>query len=313
MNEISDAYFDGRKELQTRCAAHLTELGLPPKSIDAIFWGDFFSGNDGLPQSLSGREIPEKKFEAVDFAGEVSPRIENKGPYERLCVTTGWVLDLAKAGTSEAWFDSLSGKVRKKLRWIRNSMPKMNCRVSPLVSDADFADFEALYAAQFPKHPASSPGNRAVREIYRQMENEKRNFSRILRDENGSALAACLAYRNGKSVFYTHLTRAEGKFDKYSPGYYLTYMLIEELMRETGKITFFFMGPGYYEYKAALGAEAYPVFRYVKKSWKNLFERINLRHRARKEKRRLQSFPGTPAPETKNGMEDRRGGPPPEK
>ena len=202
-------------------------------------------------------------------------------------MTTTWYLDLEAFDAPEAYFASLSPKNRKKLRWLRNAVPKLGMGISPLAGDGDFADFFQLYLAQFPQYRGREAELRGMREIYRLFDGQRRNVSRILRDENGCAVAAALAYRSGDAVFYTHLTRTSGAYDKYSPGYYLTYAFIAGLLASPERLKLFFMGPGFYDYKAALGGVPAPVFRYEKAAWSNLFGLIRLRHRAAKERKRL--------------------------
>ena len=212
--------------------------------------------------------------------------IEKVGCWRRLCVTTTWHLDLSAFADAEAWFSFLSGKNRKKLRWLRNALPKLGATVSELATDAGFDDFEALYCAQFPKYRRGSPDMRGVRAICRELEESGHAFGRILRDRDGNALAAALAYTCGGALFYTHLTRARGEYDKYSPGYYLTYAAIAEVLETRRELKHFFMGPGEYDYKAALGGKPFPVFRYERAEWSNLFGLLRLRHRAARERKK---------------------------
>ena len=287
MNRLAEYYLAGREALMAAGAERLEKLDLPASSLKAVFWDDFFASDAHLPVGFNGIIPPKGRFTLPDFAAGVSPEIEAVGEWRRLCVTTTWFLDLESFGAAEAWFSSLSPKNRKKLRWLRNAVPKLGMRISPLADDADFADFFKLYLAQFPQYRGREAELRGVREIYRLLDERGRGCSRVLRDENGVAVAASLAYRGGDAVFYTHLTRSSGSYDKYSPGYYLTYVFIDELLNapETPKI--FFMGPGYYDYKSALGGVPAPVFRYERAAWNNLFGLVRLRHRAAKERGKI--------------------------
>ncbi len=154
--------------------------------------------------------------------------------------------------------------------------------------DADFEDFERLYSAQFPRHRYHSPELFALRAIYSELAARGNAVTRVLRDANGVPLAAALGYVSGKSMFYTHLTRTRGEYDKYSPGYYLTYAVISEMLTERQELEDIFLGPGEYDYKSALGGVAYPVFRYERNEWRNFFGLIRLRHREKKEQRRAR-------------------------
>ena len=286
MNRLGIHYLAGREELMNLCAERLAKLGLPASALKAVFWDDFFADDAHRPVGLCGKIPPKGRFTLPDFASEVSPEIEAVDEWRRLCVTTTWFLDLEGFDTAEAWFAALSPKNRKKLRWLRNAVPKLGMRISPLVSDADFADFTKLYLAQFPQYRGREAELRGVRDIYRLFDERGRGCSRLLRDENGNAVAAALAYRSGDAVFYTHLTRTAGAYDKYSPGYYLTYAFIDELLSVPERPKIFYMGPGYYDYKAALGGVPAPVFRYERAAWSNLFGLLRLRHRAAKERKK---------------------------
>ena len=288
MNDLGNAYLEGREELTAACRRHLEELDLPTATLKAVFWGDFYADDAHLPVGIGGATPPRGGFNVPDFSAPVFSDIEKVGPWERLCVTTTWHMGLAEHSGAEAWFDSLSGKNRKKLRWLRNALPKLETVIAPIVTDAEFGMFEKLYCAQFPRHTAGTPEMRALREIYRELEARGRGFTRMLLDRDGNALAAALAYVNGRSIFYTHLTRVRGEYDKFSPGYYLTYAVIREVLETRPELEYFFMGPGEYDYKSALGGTPSPVFRYERADWRNLFGRLRLRHRAAKERRRSE-------------------------
>ena len=286
MNELLSAYLAGRTELYDRCARRLAAENLPHSALHHVFWGDFYADDAHLPVGIGGAELPRGGFTAPDLASSVTHDIEKVGAWKRLCVTTTWYLELDPFADAEAWFSSLSAKNRKKLRWLRNALPKLGATVSELATEADYDDFEKLYCAQFPKYRPGSPDMRGLRAIYRELAAAGSAFCRILRDRDGNALASSLAYTAGEALYYTHLTRTRGEYDKYSPGYYLTYAVIAEVLESRRELKHFFMGPGEYDYKAALGGTAFPVFRYERAGWGNLFGLIRLRHRAAKERKK---------------------------
>ena len=286
MNGILSSYLAGRGELYDRCARRLAAENLTHSALRHVFWGDFYADDAHLPVGVGGAELPRGGFTAPDFSSPVTHDIETVGDWKRLCVTTTWHLDLRPFADAEAWFATLSAKNRKKLRWLRNALPKLGATVSELATEADYDDFEKLYCAQFPKYRPGSPDMRGLRAIYRELAETGNGFCRILRDRDGNALASSLAYTAGDALYYTHLTRTRGEYDKYSPGYYLTYAVISEVLETRRELERFFMGPGEYDYKAALGGEAFPVFRYERSGWRNLFGLIRLRHRAAKERKK---------------------------
>ena len=180
MNALLAVYLEGRVELQAACARRLAAEQLPAKALSAVFWGDFYADDGHLPVDLNGAELPRGGFTAPDFAAAVSPEIGTAGEWRRLCVTTTWHLDLAGFSGPEEWFSSLSAKNRKKLRWLRNALPKLETRIVPLATDADFGLFEQLYCAQFPKHALHSPEMCALREIYRELAARGKAVARLL-------------------------------------------------------------------------------------------------------------------------------------
>lgn len=288
MNSRLEKYLSGRAELRRICAERLMRDKLPISALRTVFWGEFDAGDDRLPFAEDASELPRGNFTAPDFTAPVTHTIEDVGIWRRLCVTTTWLLELNGVNGAEEWFSTLSGKNRKKLRWLRNALPKLGATVSALDVDAGFDDFGKLYSAQFPRHRYDSPELAALRAIYCELAARGCAVTRILRDAAGAPLAAALGYIGGKSMFYTHLTRTRGEFDKYSPGYYLTYAVISEMLTEHPEVEDIFLGPGEYDYKSALGGVAYPVFRYERNEWRNCFGLIRLRHREKKELRRAR-------------------------
>ena len=104
----------------------------------------------------------------------------------------------------------------------------------------------------------------------------------------GEPLAAALGFFNGAGgYFYTHLTRGKGEYDRFSPGYYLTFAIVTKLLEEHREVKYFFMGPGEYDYKRALLGEAFPVCRYERRSWRNLPGILRLLFRRHKERKRF--------------------------
>ena len=146
--------------------------------------------------------------------------------------------------------------------------------------------FGKLGRIEFLKHASGSADNRGVWHIYKELERQGKNFSFLLLDRDGLAVAGNLGYINGESFNFTHLTRRSSELDKFSPGFYLTAYLIEKLFARTPQIKYFFMGPGKYDYKVTFQAKCLPIYRYVKKSWSNIFALLQLYDRRKKERRK---------------------------
>lgn len=288
MTTPRNSYLDGRAELGRAC---LTLLGDTPQNrriLSHVFWENFWCDEKGELHTLFYDSVPAKKQNVQSFDLRQAPVIETRSGYSRLCVTANWVLEMGKYGDLETWFSALSGKTRKKLRWLRNALPKENISIVPIDSEERFRQFEKLYSAQFPKYALGGEENNGVWKIYQELEKQLRNFSFLLLDADGTPVSANLGYINGSSFNFTHLTRTSSALDKFSPGFYLTFWLIQELFNTHPEVKCFFMGPGTYDYKPALLGTPLPIYRYVRNSLFNLPELIRLRWRHKKELRSFQ-------------------------
>ena len=258
--------------------------------LEHVFWNNVVIAPDGKLKTLYTELPAQKKFNALSFTpcGKV-PQIERSGNFLRLQVTSHRILNLAAFDNEEAFFSALSQKNRKKLRWLRNTMPKMGCKIVPLEDENGFKMFEKLYCAQFPKYTPGCPANRAVWKIFQELIRQQRSFSFILLSEKDEPISAALGFFDGKSYNYTHLTRSRGEYDKYSPGYYLTYCIIMRILGEHPEIEYFFMGPGEYDYKQALLGEPFAIYRYERRSLRNIFAILRMYFRCRKEQKKFCS------------------------
>lgn len=288
MTTFAEAYITGRAELGKHCLELLGDTPEGRKILSHVFWENCLCDEKGELETLFFDSVPAKKFNVQSFDIWRAPAIEKCGKYQRLCVTANWVLEMGKYADLESWFAALSGKTRKKLRWLRNALPKENISIVPINSEERFRLFEKLYSAQFPKYTFGGRENNGVWKIYQELEKQQRNFSFLLLDSENNPVSANLGYIHGSSFHFTHLTRGASILDKFSPGFYLTYWLIQELFRTRPEVKYFFMGPGTYDYKPALLGTPLPIYRYVRNSFCNLPELIRLRWRYRKELRRFK-------------------------
>ena len=285
MTIIQEAYLAERAELGKQCLALLDGFPDARHILSHVFWENLWCGADGVPRALYYDEEVKKRRNVQSFDALKPPAIETVGAFRRLCVTTNWVLDLGAFGDHETWFRALSDKTRKKLRWLRNALPKAGATLMPIREEEAFRKFEAIYCEQFPKHTPGSADNQGVWTIYRELEKQGRNFSFLMLDADGRPVAANLGFTHGSSFCFTHLTRKSGLLDKFSPGFYLTCYLVEALYRTRPEIKFFFMGPGKYDYKPAMLATPLPIYRYERDSLWNLAGLLRLRHRLAKERK----------------------------
>ena len=294
MTVPQESYLDGRAELGKHCLELLQGTPGAKRILSHVFWENFWCDEKGTPQTLFYDAPLAKKQNVQSFDTYTAPLIEKKGNFSRLCVTANWVLEMGSFDGLDSWFGALSGKTRKKLRWLRNALPKENISIVPIDSEDKFRLFEKLYSSQFPKYAPGGEDNNGVWKIYQELEKQQRNFSFLLLDAQGNPVAANLGYINGSSFNFTHLTRTASSLDKYSPGFYLTYWLIQELFTTRPEVKCFFMGPGTYDYKPALLGKPLPVYRYVKISLFNLPELLRLRWRYKKELRRFKEQSAAP-------------------
>ena len=283
MNGCEKSYLGGRAELGRSCLELLE--GLPEKEhiLSHVFWENLWCDEEGELHSLFYDPVLKGRQNVQSFDEEAPPEITRRGPWLRLQVTENWVLEMGRFGSLEGWFEALSGKTRKKLRWLRNALPREGISIVPVSGREGFDCFEELYTAQFPKQARDGACREGVRRIYEALEAQGRSFSFLLRTGTGETAAANLGYIEGSSFNFTHLTRKSTELDKYSPGFFLTYKIVEMLYSEHPEVKFFFMGPGKYDYKPAFLARPLPIYRYVKNTFWNLPERLRLRFRLRKE------------------------------
>lgn len=286
MTDIQEAYLAERAELGKQCLALLDGFPDPRHILSHVFWENLWCGADGVPHALYYEEKPAMRRNVQSFGPLKAPAIETVGGFQRLCVTTNWVLDLRDFSDYETWFRALSENSRKRLRRVHNGLTKAGAVIVPIHDEESFRKFEALYSEQFPKHPAGSADNRGVWTIYRELEKQGRNFSFLMLDADGNPVAANLGFIHGKSFCFTHLTRRKGgPLDRFSPGFYLTCRLVDMLYRTRPEVKFFFLGPGKYDYKPAMLAKPLPVYRCERNSLWNLAGLLRLRHRLARERR----------------------------
>ena len=280
------SYCAGRREDAAAMRELIRDLGDPGRLLEYVFWANAVTDAAGNLETFYAPLDPKKKFNAVSFdPADTRPEIRRTPDFACLRVTLHRALELGNFAGPEAFFAALSPKNRKKLRWLRNAVPAQGIQVVPLETPAQFDAFERLYCAQFPKYAPGGPANTALRRIYGEFHRQGRSFSFLLLGPDGTPLAAALSYLTSDSCCFTHLTRGSGQYDKFSPGYYLTYRMLAELLTARREIRFFFMGPGDYDYKRAFLGTPLAIYRFERRSLFNLPGLLRLRFRLRKELR----------------------------
>ncbi|MBE6404718.1 MAG: GNAT family N-acetyltransferase [Lentisphaerae bacterium] len=286
LQKAQQAYFRKRSENMNAMREHLKKFSRQDQFLGHVFWDNAALDSQGVLQTFCG-SLPEKgHFNAISFEPATpTPEVERVGRFSRLQVSVHRILDLSSFHEKDDYFRQLSQKNRKKLRWLSNAVPALGCRIAALETEDDFAMFEQLYTAQFPKYTMGCEADRALWTIYRELIRQGKSFSFILLSPENKPLAAALGYLEGNSYNYTHLTRYSGEYDKYSPGYFLTYSIILKLIQEHPEVDFFFMGPGDYDYKRALGGKPMAIYRYLKRSLSSLPGLIRMYFRAGKQRK----------------------------
>ena len=280
------SYCAGRRADAAAMRELVRDFEAPEQQLRHVFWDNAVLGDDGGLETFYAPLDQKKKFTALSFDPVTAPpEIRRTADFAYLRVNSHRVLELGEFSGPEAFFAALSRKNRKKLRWLRNAVPAQGIRFAPLETPEQFAMFARLYGAQFPKYPPDSADNTATRRIYGEFHRLGRSFSFLLLAPDGAPLAASLSYLTADSCFFTHLTRARGEYDKFSPGYYLTYRVISELLTAKPEIRFFFMGAGDYDYKRAFLGAPLAIYRFERRSLRNLPGLLRLRFRLRKELR----------------------------
>lgn len=284
MISCQEAYLAGRAELALHCHQFIAGVQDSWRTLGHVFWENAWCDSDGQPQFLFLDQGRRRRLNVQAFTECRPLAVESVAGFQRLQVTTNWVLPMWKYKSAEEWFADLSAKNRKKLRWLRNALPKEKVEIVALDSESKFRQFEALFAAQFPRHQLHSEGNQSLWRIYQELISQGKNFSWLLLDSQGQVAAASLGYCHAGAANFTHLTRQPGVLDKFSPGFYLVYWMIEQLYVSAEPVRYFFLGPGEYDYKPAFQAFPLPVYRYERDSWLNSLGLLRLHHRCRREK-----------------------------
>ena len=286
---LYNAYINNRESDTCHMRDIIKDFPNVENLLSHVFWANTILDFNGNLQTIYSPLEQKKKFNVVTFnPTSDEPKVVTDEKFWKLQITNHRVLKLSNFNDEESFFRSLSPKNRKKLRWLRNAVPNLGCKIIPITTKDDFSLFEELYCAQFPKYTKGCDDNIAVWKMYEEFIKQNRSFSFILLSQEGIPLAAALGYFNEEGYNYTHLTRGNGgKFDKYSPGYYLTFSIIMKLLAEYKDIKYFFMGPGEYDYKRIFHGESFAIYRYEPKSWWKFFTRIRLAFRCRKERKKF--------------------------
>ena len=283
--DVAEAYCAGRKELAEDI---LGDCGDGPAILEVLrrtLWSPAFCDPDGVPTFFFPSRKWRHRFEVVGF-GRASGQVENvRDRYLRLRVNGNWYLPLGEYGDADSYFRALSKKTRKKLRWLRNSYEHLGVERTEIRTRSELEEFLQLYLTQWPESDWGRELREPLTEVYLAMSERDRNRSCLLRDENGEAVAGALGYLTDQAFNLHMLVRRPGRLDKYSPGFFLTFRLVERFLRDEPRALFLF-GPGEFGYKRTFLAQELPIYRYEARNWRNVHGVLRLYNRCRKQRRR---------------------------
>lgn len=282
------SYVYNREKLIGHCRNLLGNIPESEKIIESIFWENIYIDGEEQLQCFYGNIPAGQRFNVWSFDPYPEIVAISKVPgFQRLAVTSHRVLNLSNYSDSTTFFKALNPKKRKQLRWLKNALPAQGITIELVKNKDDLDKFEILYAHQFPKNSLGSARNSGVKKIYMDLLASGTGLGWIMYDPDHRAIAAALGFFCGDGFNFTHLTRLAGAFDKFSPGFFLVYKILCELLDEYPECRYFFMGPGEYDYKRIFLGERMAVYRYEPDQWSNIFGLLKLWNRARKEKKAL--------------------------
>jgi hypothetical protein len=278
------AYADARDTLANELLAMMGENRTAARFMADLLWSGAWCGPDGAPHDLfpgrwrSRREVigpPEAAVEGIQ-------RVEG---FLRFRTTTNWMIDLAQWADTEVYFAALSKKMRKKLGWLRNSYPRLEVRYEPIDTAAQYERFLAIFRQRWPDSDWETRYYDWFVQAMTRWASDGRWYSEIMVDAEGRDVAAFTGYYTGQAYNLHLLCRAEGMLEKYSPGFFLVWHILEHLFAER-RVRYCFLGPGRFDYKEKFLAQELPVFRYENISLMNAGGLLKLMNRARAQRRR---------------------------
>ncbi|MBI4356598.1 MAG: GNAT family N-acetyltransferase [Gammaproteobacteria bacterium] len=282
--KVIDLYCGGRGEMANSLAEVCGLKGLELQEfLRRFLWTPAYCLQDNLPQYLFPIES-RMRVSVIGFSPS-SYKIENiQNSFLRIPVSSNWYLDFSLYENFSDYFTKLSQKMKKQLRWLKNSYQHQDFRFIPVRGREDLEAFMSLYQAKWPRSAWARQLKEPLFKAYLFLESCGWNHSYLLKDREGEVVAGSLGYQTGHT-FNLHMLvhQQNGKYDKYSPGFFLAFWLIQHLMEETALSGCWF-GPGKFDYKERLLCQAFPTYRYEKIAWNNLSGLSGLLFRYCKEK-----------------------------
>ena len=282
--DVAEAYCAGRRELAETILGGCGDRREILEVLRRTLWSPAFCGPDGTPTFFFPSRKWRHRFEVVGF-DSASAHVENvQGRYQRLRVNGNWCLSLGEYGDADSYFRALSTKTRKKLRWLRNSYEHLGTECTEIRTRPQLDEFLELYLSQWPESDWGRELRGPLMEVYLAMGERGLNRSYLLRDESGDAVAGALGYLTDQAFNLHMLVRCPGRLDKYSPGFFLTFWLIERFLSDEPRALFLF-GPGEFDYKRTFLARDLPIYRYEARTWRNVHGILRLHNRCRKQRK----------------------------
>jgi len=282
---IQTGYAAGRRELASSLMTELADDPYAPEVMRRMLWSSAWVGPDGCPQPFFPCDKWKYRTAVVGFEPVALTLDSIKSQYLRVQTTTNWMLNLQPFADMEAYFATLSKKMRKQLRWLDNVYKRESVQVIPIRTEQDILAFIDIFKTQWPDSDWSGRLTSSFVRFFLALEALGQHRSFLLRTSDGIDVAGMMGYMTDHAYNLDLLARRVGTMEKFSPGFYLTYWMVKYFLEEEGTDWIVF-GPGEYEYKKRFRATPIPIYRYEQKVWQNWMGLMRIKNRYRKEKRK---------------------------
>ncbi|NCC50840.1 MAG: GNAT family N-acetyltransferase [Spartobacteria bacterium] len=283
--DVQTGYCAGRQELAHALTDALAGDPHFPEVMRRMLWSPSWADAAGIPHAFYPGKKWKYRTNVVGFEPCAVRLEEIDGTYLRVQTTTNWALDLQPYGNTEAYFAALSKKMRKQLRWLDNVYEREHITVAPVRTEKEILAFVELFRTQWPDSDWCGSLKRSFVRFFRALEEMGKNRGFLLRTRDGTDLAGIMGYMTEHAYNLDLLARRVGEMEKYSPGFYIAFWMVRYFLEEEHP-AWIMMGPGEYEYKKRFLATPIPVYRYERKTWRNLPGLIRIKNRYRKEMRK---------------------------
>lgn len=285
MPGIARGFCAGRRELAGELISDLRDIKDIEGVIQRLFWTPAWCESGGRPQFFFDPVGRKFRFDAIGFEDGVVGVAQAGSEYLRLAVTSNWYLCLAEYNDFDRYFEALSPKSRKKLRWLMNVYEREKVQFLPVANRADIETFLSIFATQWPESVWVGQWREAFVRVYLRLIEMGRSRSFLVRAASGEYAACSMGFLTEHAYSLGFLARRAGVIEKFSPGFFLSFWMVKRMF-ETDRPAYFLFGPGEFEYKKTFLAGKLPIYRYERRCWGNMTGILRLYLRAHKERRK---------------------------